>query len=67
MHRSLGGIKADQFLDREMRQLAADLATNATGRSRNKDRLIFQLETDLAQIYTDLLTTQQVLNTDLTD
>ena len=50
-----------------MSQLAADLATDTAGGSRDKHGLPFQQIADLIQINMDLLTTQQILDTDLTD
>ena len=67
MHRGLSGVEANQLLNREMSQLATDLATNTTGGSRDKHGLPFQQIADLIQINMDLLTTQQILDTDLTD
>ena len=67
MHRSLSGVEANQLLNREMSQLATDLATDTTGGSRDKHSLPFQQIADLIQINMDLLTTQQILDTDLTD
>ncbi len=60
MHRGLSGVEANQLLNREMSQLATDLATNTTGGSRDKHGLPFQQIADLIQINMDLLTTQQI-------
>ena len=65
MHRGLSGVEANQLLNREMSQLATDLATDTAG--RDKHGLPFQQIADLIQINMDLLTTQQILDTDLTD
>ena len=67
MHRGLSGVEANQLLNREMSQLATDLATDTAGGSRDKHSLPFQQIADLIQINMDLLTTQQILDTDLTD
>lgn len=50
-----------------MSQLATDLATDTAGGSRDKHGLPFQQIADFVQINMDLLTTQQILDTDLTD
>ena len=57
MHRSLGGVETNQLLNREMSQLATDLATDTAGGSRDKHGLPFQQIADLIQIDMDLLTT----------
>ena len=67
MHRGLSGVEANQLLNREMSQLATDLATDTAGGSRDKHGLPFQQIADFVQINMDLLTTQQILDTDLTD
>ena len=67
MHRGLSGVEANQLLNREMSQLATDLATDTAGSSRDKHGLPFQQIADFVQINMDLLTTQQILDTDLTD
>ena len=57
MHRGLSGVEANQLLNREMSQLATDLATDTAGSSRDKHGLPFQQIADLIQVDMDLLTT----------